>query len=173
MTGWPTPTRADHEAFCRREGWERAYEARLHDPREPVQIRRSTYVLALPGATPLHTRVSQPADSTPYGPLLWAHILRDQLAVSEAAFWACVLDGVLPTRGAPELRPARLPERGAPELRPARLPDRGTPELRPTRLPEQLVHLLNAASGLPDPGLENAARRAAVAHLRQHWAAER
>ena len=29
---------------------------------------------------------------------LWAHILRDQLQVSEAGFSACAKDGILPTR---------------------------------------------------------------------------
>jgi hypothetical protein len=147
VTDWPTPTRADHEAFCRREGWELAYEGRLQDPRALTYVGRSTYVLALPGTTPLHTRISRPADPTPYGPLLWAHILKDQLGVTQAAFWACVLEGVLPDRSA-RLRPE-------------------------ARLSDQLVHLLNATAGSADPALESAARRAAVAHLRQHWTADR
>jgi hypothetical protein len=42
---------------------------------------------------------ASPIRST-YGPALWAHILRDQLDVDEAAFRAAVRDGVKPTRGA-------------------------------------------------------------------------
>ena len=37
---------------------------------------------------------------------MWSHILRDQLDVSIAEFWACVNDGRLPDRGS-------LPERHA------------------------------------------------------------
>jgi hypothetical protein len=29
---------------------------------------------------------------------MWAHILRDQLAVDAATFWACVTEGALPAR---------------------------------------------------------------------------
>src|SRR5258708_40022748 len=39
--------------------------------------------------------------SSPPGTNIWSHILRDQLDVDEAAFWACARDGVKPDRGGP------------------------------------------------------------------------
>ncbi|HEY0641133.1 MAG TPA: hypothetical protein VGD67_26170 [Pseudonocardiaceae bacterium] len=32
---------------------------------------------------------------------MWRHILRDQSQVDDETFWACVRDGVLPSRGIP------------------------------------------------------------------------
>jgi hypothetical protein len=46
----------------------------------------------------MRTRISHPPDRATYGPALWAHILRDQLDVDEATFWAAVRDGEQPTR---------------------------------------------------------------------------
>lgn len=42
--------------------------------------------------------MSHPPDRSAYGPALWSHILRDQLDVSESAFWSAVQDRVLPPR---------------------------------------------------------------------------
>ncbi|HTW98423.1 MAG TPA: hypothetical protein VMD59_06590 [Acidimicrobiales bacterium] len=148
MTDWPAPTRADHEAFCRREGWQQVYRGRLYEPLDGAGAERVTYVLALPGGRILHTRIGQPADLTSYGPLHAAHVLHDQLGVTADEFWPCVLDGVLPDRQA------------GPELRGG--------------LSEQMVRLLNATPA--DRSLlevESTARQAAIAHLRQHWAANR
>lgn len=55
---------------------------------------------------------------------MWAHILHNQLCVSADEFWACVLVGVLPHRGAPKVPNAALPlslvARLARELGPSR-----------------------------------------------------
>ena len=71
-----------------------------------------TYELALEDARRLRTRISRPVDRTAYGASLWAHVLRDQLDVSEVDFWACVQDGVVPARSRPvaplESLPAEL-----------------------------------------------------------------
>lgn len=70
----------------------------------PVRSARSktghhvTYELVLTEGAMLRTRVSHPPNKDTYGKRLWAHILRDQLQVSEAEFWASVKDGILPAR---------------------------------------------------------------------------
>ena len=92
---WPAPTRLDHDKFCRVEGW-----TPVRDARGRTGTHHVTYEFALPDGRILRTRVSHPPNRSTYGPALWAHILRDQLDVDEAVFWAAVRDGVKPTRGA-------------------------------------------------------------------------
>lgn len=104
VTRHPTPTRADHDRFCRVEGWER-----VRDARGRKGIHHVTYELTLPDGTVLRTRVSHPPDRTDYGASLFAHILRDQLQVSADEFWACVRKGTSPDRGVPERREDALP----------------------------------------------------------------
>jgi len=93
---FPAPTRRDHQRFCEIEGWELVSSA---------TSRRGThhdaYELALPSGEVLRARVSRPADRTDYGPAMWAHVLRDQLRVSEEEFWHCVGQGIPPRRGRP------------------------------------------------------------------------
>lgn len=67
----------------------------------------ATYELILDDGSVLRTRISRPIDRTTYAPSMWSHILRDQLDVTEDAFWACVRDGVLPARSAPAPRHPR------------------------------------------------------------------
>ena len=67
------------------------------------------FELRLPDGSVLRTRISHPVDRTTYAPSMWAHILRDQLAVDADAFWACVRDGVLPQRSRPEVLKPSLP----------------------------------------------------------------
>lgn len=83
---WPQPSRKDHDAFCRHEEWERVRDAVGRKGTHHV-----TYELNLPDGRVLRTRVSRPVDRSDYGPNLWGHILRDQLEVDEATFWACAL----------------------------------------------------------------------------------
>ena len=89
---FPAPSRKNHDTFCATEGW------------TPVRNARSktghhvTYEFVLPDGAVLRTRVSHPPNKDTYGKSLWAHILRDQLQESDAEFWACVRDGILPTR---------------------------------------------------------------------------
>ena len=90
-----TPTPADHERFCRTEGW--------------IEVRGQhhvTYELGLPDGRVLRTRLAQRPG---YGPELWQHVLRDQLDVDEETFWACVRDGHRPDRGIPQARADALP----------------------------------------------------------------
>ena len=91
-----TSPRADHDRFCQVEGWRR-----VRDARGRTDTHHITYELELPDGRTLRTPVSHPPDRTDYGPSLFAHILRDQLAVTEKEFWACVRDGTVPNRGGP------------------------------------------------------------------------
>jgi len=89
---FPAPSRKDHDTFCTTEGWTPVRNAKRKTG------HHVTYELALSDGTVLRTRVSHPPNKDTYGKSLWAHILRDQLQVSEAEFWACVKEGILPTR---------------------------------------------------------------------------
>jgi len=135
---WPQPTRADHDRFCRVEGWRQ-----VRDARGRTGIHHVTYELDLPDGRILRTRVSHPPDRTDYGPSLWRHILRDQLRVTEAEFWSCARNGVLPDRGMPS-----VPEHA---------------------LPADLVHLLLHRVGLPESEVAAMSRDEAVARLQKFW----
>jgi hypothetical protein len=86
-------TRTDHETFCITEGW--AERKRATGKRGTHHVN---YEFALPDGRILYTRISHPVDRTGYGPSIWSHILRDQLAVTAEEFWACIEDKVLPDR---------------------------------------------------------------------------
>lgn len=137
---FPAPTRADHERFCEREGWTRVRSARGRTGSHHV-----TYELVLPDGRVLRTRISHPPDRSTYGPALWAHVLRDQLDVTEEVFWACVRDKVLPTRGAPP-RPG-------------------------TGIPADVVHHL-LKRGVPERDVARMSRAEALQRLADLWASE-
>jgi hypothetical protein len=137
MTG-PAPTRKDHEALCEIEGWQR-----VRDVRGRAGTHHVTCELGLPDGRILRTRISHPVDRTDYGPSLWSHILRDQLAVSEAEFWTCVRNGAKPDRGAPEI-PA-----GA--------------------IPADVVRLLISRVGLTESELAVMSKDEAIARLHRYW----
>ncbi|MBM7770222.1 hypothetical protein JOD54_000426 [Actinokineospora baliensis] len=103
-----------------------------------------TYELHLPDGRVLRTRVSHPVDRSDYGANLWGHILRDQLEVDEAAFWACVHKGVLPSRGVP------------------------TPPA--ATLPANLVYTLIHKAGLPEAEVAAMSRDEVVARAQRFWA---
>lgn len=141
MTGvvtWPTATRKDHERFCRVEDWKRVRDARGRSGTHHV-----TFELGLPDGRSLRTTVSHPVDRTDYGPRLWSHILRDQLQVDEATFWACVRDGVKPGRGLP----------AAPV----------------EALPAELVSLLIVKVGLGEAEVMTMTKAEAIARLQRFW----
>lgn len=135
---WPQPTREDHERFCQGEGWQRVRDARGRSGTHHV-----TYESGLPDGRTLRTRISHPIDRTSYGPSLWSHILRDQLDVDEAAFWACVQDKVPPGRGMPAM-PA-----GA--------------------LPADLFQLLRSRVGLSEAEVLAMTKEQAIARLHAYW----
>lgn len=135
---WPTAIRKDHEAFCRVEDWRQVRSARGRSGTHHV-----TYELDLPDGRILRTRVSHPLDRTDYGRSIWGHILRDQLQVDEAAFWACVKDGVRP--------------------------DRGMPTAPANALPADLVHLLISRVRLDEREVAAMSKDEAVARLQRYW----
>lgn len=134
----PRPTRDDHERFCRAEGW-----TRVRDSRGRTGTHHVTCELALPDGRVLRTRISRPVDRTGYGRSMWSHILRDQLAVDEGVFWACV-------RG-------------------EALPDRGGPCVRPDALPAELVHLLVTKVGVDESEIAGMTKEEAVARMQRYW----
>lgn len=143
VTGHPTGgapgTRTDHERFVVREGW-----------RQVRSTHHETYVLTLPDGRVLRTRISRPPDRTTYGARLWAHVLRDQLQVTEQEFWACVRDGALPDR-----RPDPRPD----------APD--------TAIPFEVADLLVGRVGLRREDLIGMTRDDAIARLNAYWATGR
>lgn len=136
---WPQPTRKDHDTFCRVEGWRL-----VRDARGRTGTHHVTYELDLPDGRILRTRISHPVNRSNYGQSLWRHILRDQLHVEEADFWACVQDGTKPPRGLPEL-PAQA-------------------------LPADLVHLLISRVGLDETEVAAMSKQDALARLQRYWA---
>ena len=104
MSKHPAPTRKHHEKFCVTEGW-----TRVTDARGRAVSHHATFTFATPQGDILRTRISHPIGRDTYAPSMWAHILRDQLHVSADEFWACVLKGAQPDRGAPKIPDAALP----------------------------------------------------------------
>lgn len=133
-----TPTRADHDRFCQVEGWRR-----VRDARGRTGTHHVTYELALPDGRTLRTRISHPPDRTDYGASLFAHILRDQLEVSDEEFWTCVRDGAVPDRG------GRAPS--------------------PASIPADLVHLLIHRVGLHEDEVKAMSREQAITRAQKYW----
>ncbi len=135
---WPAPTRADHDRFCVVEGWRV-----VRNTRGGSVTHHVTYELDLPDGRTLRTRVSRPPNRETYGLALWRHILGDQLCVDEATFWACVRDGVRPSRG--------------------------TMEPPPDSLPAEMVHLLVHRVRLSEAEVRTMSRAQAVERLVAFW----
>lgn len=133
-------SRRDHNKFCTTEGWTRVGNARGKKASHHV-----TYELPLPDGRVLRTRISHPVNAATYGASLWAHILRDQLDVTEAEFWACVKDGARPSRGS---APA------APE------------DALPAGLAWQLIH----SAGVPEAEVATMTRAEAIERMNEFWA---
>jgi hypothetical protein len=93
VTDFPKPTRKDHQDFCLNEGWTQVRNARGKGG------HHVTFELSLPDGRVLRTRISHPPNRQTYAPSMWAHILRDQLQVSEDEFWACLRGKKMPQRG--------------------------------------------------------------------------
>ncbi len=93
----PRPlSNADHHKFVQTEGWEQKGTAK--SARKTGD--HSRYTLRLNNGEVLSIRVSHGGGSL-NDPMLVAGVLRDQLQVSEADFYRCVDNGVLPPRPAP------------------------------------------------------------------------
>lgn len=123
-------SRREHKQFCDIEGWDTALDVR---------------VLALDDERILRTRISRPANKDTYGPSLWTAILRDQLDVTEDAYWDCVERRVLPPRPGSAEFPA------------------------PAGPPASLVHQLKAALALSDADIAVLSKDEAVARMTAFW----
>lgn len=135
---WPAPTREAHETFCTTEGWQQ-----VSDACGQTGTHHVIYELQLHDGRILRTRISHPADRKTYGPSIWSHILRDQLDVDQAAFWACVQNG--------------------------RKPDRGEPEPPAEALPTDLVHLLLTRVHLSETDVAGMSKEEAITRMQQYW----
>lgn len=136
---WPAPTRTAHETFCQVEGWEP-----VRDARGSTGTHHVTYELRLYDGRILRTRISHPVDRSTYGQSMWSHILRDQLAVDPATFWACVQERTKPDRGAPAQPPGALPA--------------------------DLVQMLLTRVGLSETEVAGMSKDDAIARMRRYWA---
>lgn len=114
-------TRREHVRFCEVEGWRAVQSARESSHRHHL-----TFELPLNDGGILRTRISRPPNNETYGKALWAHILRDQLCVTQGEFWKCVDGSEVPTRS------ARVQDPPATAL--------------PAGLAHQLVHVLHLSS---------------------------
>lgn len=135
----PAPTRTAHESFCKTEGWQvvRSATGRRN-------THHDTYQLSLPNGDVLRTRVSRPANKETYGPRTWAHILRDQLKVTEGEFWDCAERGIVPDRGQ-------------------------APVNRPRGIPTQVLYQLRHDVGLSDSDIAALSRDQAIERLNEFW----
>ncbi len=131
-------TRYDHDKFCRTEGWQPVSNARGAKVAHHV-----TYELPLHDGRILRTRVSRPVDRTDYGASMWAHILRDQLGVTDAQFWDCIDN--------------------------ENTPDRGAPAATTQGLPAELVHLLLNKVGLSSAEVALMSKADAIARANRFW----
>jgi len=133
-------TRREHVRFCEVEGWRAVQSARESSNRHHL-----TFELPLNDGRILRTRISRPPNNDTHGKALWAHILRDQLCVTQGEFWKCVDDGEVPIRSSTLALPP--------------------PSALPAGLAHQLVHVLAlstedvAALSLDD----------AIALMNKHW----
>lgn len=139
---FPAPTRRDHLRFCRVEGWEEVRSATGRRVRH-----HATFELRIASGDILRTRVSRSSGSKTYGARLWAHILRDQLHVSEEEFWECVRKG--------------------------RKPDRGIAPIPPAALPSDLVYKLRNDLGVPEAEIAAMSLQEAVDLMQRYWMGER
>jgi hypothetical protein len=115
----------------------------VRDSRGKTGTHHVTYELPLHDGRILRTRISHPPDRSTYGKSLWAHILKDQLDVTEAEFWACVQDGVKPDRG-----------------------ERTTPQ---EALPADLVYQLITRVGVKEADIAKMSKAEAIARMEEHW----
>ncbi|WP_205856278.1 hypothetical protein [Phytoactinopolyspora endophytica] len=116
---------------------------RIKDAQGRTGTHHLTYELPLPDGRVLRTRISHPPDRTDYGKRLWSHILKDQLDVIEAEFWACVHDGATP--------------------------DRGSPVKTEESVPAQLVHILLNDIRLPEAEVAKMSKQDAIDRVNLYW----
>jgi hypothetical protein len=139
MTDWPTATRKDHLRFCEVEGW-----TEVRNAKGSTGSHHITLELALHGDEVLRTRVSHPPDRTDYSKDVWTRILRDQLQVTDAQFWAAVKDVAPPDRSSEE------PEGGG-------------------GLPAEMAWMLRTRVGLAESEIAEMSKDQAVERINRFW----
>ena len=139
---FPTPTRQNHQRFCEVEGWTQVRSASGRAGRDHL-----TSELTIGDGRILRTRISRPPNRSDIGRGMFAHILRDQLQVSEDVFWACVNDGTAPDRGG-----------------------RPSPDREP--LPAELVHLLTVKARFTDDEVRAMTKAEAIEAAQRYWMGE-
>lgn len=135
---WPAASRRDHLTFCRHENWQEVRNATGGRVAHHV-----TFELQVADGRVLRTRISHHPGKQTYGPGLWKRILRDQLDVDDAAFWACVNDKIAPPRGAPP-----TPREG---------------------IPVDLYRLLTGRAGLSETSVRAMSTQEAIAAAAEYW----
>ena len=138
----PTPTRRDYQRFCEVEGWTEVRSATGRKGRHHL-----IYEFTIADGRILRTRISHPPNRSDIGRGMFAHILRDQLQVSEEAFWTCVTDATPPDRGG-----------------------RPSPEREP--LPAELVHLLTVKARFTDDEVRAMTKAEAIEAAQRYWMGE-
>ena len=132
---WPQADRAVHKQFVEAEGWTEV-DSTHHD----------TYEFELPNGDVLRTRISRPPSTKyTYGRAMWSHILRDQLDVTAAEFWAWVNEGQLPDRGEDDAAPVEA-------------------------IPVEVAQLLVDRVGLTASHVKSLSRAEAIDRLNEYWA---
>ncbi|MEV8611839.1 cytotoxic translational repressor of toxin-antitoxin stability system [Amycolatopsis sp. NPDC051373] len=116
----------------------------MRDARERSVTHHVTYELHLSDGRVLRTRNSRRPNRSTDGPQMWRAVLRHQLCVTEAEYWACVQDDVVPERSI--ARP--VAEAG---------------------VPAQVVHTLIHQVGIPDAEVAAMSREEAIARVNQFW----
>ncbi len=139
MPKWRRATYADHDAFCRIEGWRVVRNARGKTGSHHI-----TYEFDLPDGRILRTRILHPADRTDYGPQLWWHILRDQLDITEELFWVCIQQKTRPVR----TNSAAVPEES---------------------IDASIIFLLISRAGLSESDVRKMSKEQAIAALNDFW----
>jgi hypothetical protein len=140
MKGSPA-SRRQHQRFCQIEGW-----AEVRSARGTATQHHITDELTLADGRVLRTRISRPANNTPYGRGLWSHILTDQLQVTAEQFWDCVHNGKPPQRARPSAPPSDA-------------------RTLPASLAHQLVHMLQLTSD----EVARVTLDEAVQRMKAHW----
>ncbi|MQY20581.1 cytotoxic translational repressor of toxin-antitoxin stability system [Nocardia macrotermitis] len=142
VTQYPPGNKKAHETFCRNDEWRLVRNAK-----GGAVGHHSTWELALSDGRILRTRISRPVDNTDYGPKMWSQILKDQLKVTEAQFWACADDRTRPTRVREQVT----------------IPNK---EPIPLGVVEKLIRL----AGLTPQEIESMTKTQGVERLNQFWA---
>ena len=115
--------------------------------RPDARFHHLIYEFTIASGRILRTRISHPPNPSDIGRGMFAHILCDQLQVSEDVFWTCVTDATPPDRGG-----------------------RPSPDREP--LPAELVHLLTVKARFSDDEVRAMTKAEAIEAAQRYWMGE-